>query len=87
MKESLLSPSEAWSNWDALLTDDRFVFLEEPPGFDYAWNQLSRDLPSRASVNTDTYLAAFAQAADMTLVTFDGGFRRFPSLSVELLHS
>lgn len=34
---------------------------------------------------TDAYLAAFAQAADLMLATFDRGFRRFVDLRLVLL--
>lgn len=34
---------------------------------------------------TDAYLAAYARAGGLTVVTFDRGFRQFPDLSCELL--
>ena len=37
------------------------------------------------SVWTDAYLAAYAHAARLTLVTFDKGFRGFPGLTCNIL--
>lgn len=85
MGERVLSAPKAWGYWNDLLSDSRFAFIEEPPGLEREWLTLSAALPSGASVNTDTYLAAFAQAGGLTLVTFDKGFARFPGLSVEIL--
>jgi predicted nucleic acid-binding protein len=36
---------------------------------------------------TDAYLAAFAEAHSLTLVTFDAGFERWPALKLTLLSS
>jgi len=35
-----------------------------------------------ATIGTDTFLAAFARAAKLSLVTFDRGFRRFSGIRI-----
>lgn len=40
--------------------------------------------PKGSSAGTDAYLAAFALASNLSVVTFDGGMNRFPGLNVEL---
>ncbi len=80
-----LSPSEAWGYALALLTDERFLYVEEPPEIEREWRRISTALPAGAGINTDTYLATFALAGAYTLATFDGGFSRFPDLRAEIL--
>ena len=43
------------------------------------------DEEASASLWTDAYLAAFAQAAGVSLATFDRGFSRFSGLRLQLL--
>jgi uncharacterized protein len=53
----------------------------EPPGCDDVLNGLvSPTLPAR--LLTDTYLAAFATAAGLRLVSFDADFQRFEALTL-----
>lgn len=53
------------------------VYWDEPPGVESRWFQLaSRDVPS-PQLWMDAYLAAFAIAGDLDLMTLDHGFRKF----------
>ena len=62
---------EAWKVLEGLRSRSQFIFFDESAGLD----QLFRGLSSRDQVApklwTDDYLAAFASAANLTLVTFD----------------
>lgn len=80
-----LKPTDAWIAFDMMMRDDRFTFTEEPTGLDSSFRELSDSLQPGASLGTDVYLAAFAHAANLEIVTFDTGFRRFPELSVQEL--
>ncbi len=81
-------PVDARKSWDLyrLLRDDsRVRFLEEPETMEA---EMDRLLPSKILNGadwTDHYLTAFALASASTLVTFDQGFRRFPTLKLLLL--
>jgi predicted nucleic acid-binding protein len=76
---------EVWKTWDALLADDRFQFADEPEGFDAEFRVLSTALVHQPKRWQDAYLAAFALAADIELVTFDAAFRSFPGLRHSVL--
>jgi hypothetical protein len=65
---------EAWEMYDALYGDPRVVFAEEPEGIESLWRTHTQMRSSSPKVWNDAYLAAFAQAADFELVTFDRGF-------------
>ncbi len=75
----------AWHVDEMLRRSPGVEFLGEAPGF----NQHCRTISSRAVAATqrrsDDYLAAFARAHDLRVVTFDAGFRSYPDLALELI--
>ena len=74
---TLQSAMFAFDGWLAL---PGVHWAEEPAGCSAALKGLvAQGLPSR--LWTDAYLAAFAQAAGMRLVSFDADFRRFNKLA------
>ena len=76
----------AWSLVDQLTADPQVTFLEEPDGLERVWRALSAGNNKDHKLWTDDYLAAFAQAADLALVTLDRSLvRRYPSVRVEAL--
>jgi hypothetical protein len=71
MGREVLSQVEAWSAYDALIAYPGNRMMDEPPAIDAPFRQFTN---SRLAANkqwADGYLAAFAQAAGLTLVTFD----------------
>ena len=75
MRANVVSPAEAWDFYDELLTDSRVIYRSEPPGLEQVWRKMTGRSKSRGpNFWTDAYLAAFAAAADLTIVTFDEGF-------------
>jgi predicted nucleic acid-binding protein len=60
-------------------------FLGEAAGFDQHWRNISSRDASATQRWSDDYLAAFARAQDLRVVTFDAGFRSYQNLAVELL--
>jgi predicted nucleic acid-binding protein len=75
----------AWSCYDKLLDDDRVFFMREPEGLEEAWKMLTRNQIYSHRIWNDAYLAAFAQTADLKLITFDKGFRDYKKTRVTIL--
>jgi toxin-antitoxin system PIN domain toxin len=87
MQEEVLSQIEAWRAYDSFLQDERVSFHPEadPEQMESAFRRLT----IRGSFSQqwpDAYLAAFAQVAGLTLVTFDRGLRRMAAGDTLLLH-
>lgn len=77
MGVDVLGPVKAWSVYQALTQDPRVQFSVEPPGLERAWLELTRHPQVAQNGWTDTYLQAFAELRELSVVTFDKGFRRF----------
>ncbi|HEY2146531.1 MAG TPA: TA system VapC family ribonuclease toxin [Pirellulales bacterium] len=82
--------AEPFTNRDALLMLDQFMalpsvtFRDEPQGVVAIWRQLA-GLPTTApKVWMDAYLAAFAIASDLELMTLDRDFRSFATQGLKL---
>lgn len=72
---------EAWELVERLRADPRVRFLVEPDTFTGLWVAFSKRDDTSHLLWTDDYLAAFAQAADIELVTLDRGIpARYPSV-------
>jgi uncharacterized protein len=69
------SQQDAWKIYDHWLEDDRVEFLEEPSGIDAHFRALTQSAQASPKDWADSYLAAFAHASRLTLVTFDRGFK------------
>jgi len=81
-----LSRREAWGLYDRLTADPRVRFLSEPEGLAPLWVTFSKRDDYDRLLWTDDYLAAFAQAANAELVTFDRAFLvRYPAVRVVYL--
>jgi hypothetical protein len=85
MGPDVLTATRAWNMFDAFLTDSRISHIGEPPGLEDHWRVST--LAEKHGTNwwTDTYLAAFAFAADFTLVTFDAQLAARKNVSTHLL--
>jgi toxin-antitoxin system PIN domain toxin len=70
-KDEVMSQAEAWAAYDRWLEDDLVSFLSEPPEIDQAFRALSRLKHPAPKDWADSYLAAFAVASDLRVVTFD----------------
>lgn len=81
-----LSNAAAWSLFDGLRADPRTGWSEEPPDLAAHWKvRSSADHPA-PKMWMDAYLAAFAEAGGLDLVTTDHALARsLGSLSVLLL--
>jgi len=67
--------SEAWSLWDRIWADTRIVFLPEPDDIEREFRSRSRLSSRSPKMWADAYLLAFAAAAGLKLVTFDGALK------------
>ena len=73
--EGVLSQDQAWKTYDRWLDNDRVMLLAEPDGIEAEFRSLSSRSRPAPKDWADAYLAAFASASDLTLVSFDQGFR------------
>jgi toxin-antitoxin system PIN domain toxin len=85
MGANVLTPADAWRVYASLRDDDRVQYAEEPPHLEDGWRAAVRHLGTGPNFWTDAYLAAFAEAGEYTIVTFDRGFLRHRGVSVRLL--
>jgi uncharacterized protein len=86
MREDALDTDSCWQLWRRMLQDERLYFTPtEPPGLDAAFERFTTGRKFTPRLWTDAYLAAYAQASGLTLVTFDQGFRQFPDLICQIL--
>jgi toxin-antitoxin system PIN domain toxin len=73
-QDEVMTQSQAWAAYDQWHHDERIGFLDEPPEIETQFRALTRSSRSATKDWADSYLAAFAQAAQLTMVTFDRGF-------------
>jgi hypothetical protein len=80
--------SHAWRLFDQLWSDERVLWADEPDELNAVWRAISARDDKSHKLWTDDYLAAFAQASDLTLATLDRKLpSRYPSVRVESLLS
>lgn len=81
-----LERGPAWRVVDQLLADPLVAWMDEPRDLEAIWRTMSSRHDRSHRLWTDDYLAAFAQAGRLTLVTFDHALaRRHPSVLVHEL--
>ncbi len=85
MKDDIISASQFWKAWKALMADYRFSFISEPENIELTWKKTTDNFRKGQSAETDSYLASFAIAADLSLISFDKGFSKFDELKWTLL--
>ena len=83
--EEAPSLSQAWVVYDALLADPRIAFASEPAGIEPLWRGYTARESFSPKLWNDAFLAAFARASSLELVTFDNGFRQFEGLNCTIL--
>lgn len=85
MGANVLTEADAWKVYASLLDDDRVQYAEEPPHLEDGWRQATRQSGAGPNFWTHAYLAAFAEAGNYAIVTFDYGFQRHRGVDVRLL--
>jgi uncharacterized protein len=71
MREDVLTQAQAWHVFDAFTQTSAAKLIEEPHGIDPLFRRLTNRDEASTKQWADAYLAAFAEAADVTMVTFD----------------
>jgi len=71
MGADVLTQAKAWVVYDAFLKTARARLIEEPQGIDALFRQQTNRNEASTKHWADGYLAAFAMAAGIRLVTFD----------------
>ena len=79
-----LTVTQAWAAYRAYCDLPEVRFAQEPRGCEEKLGTWAAEGLFGARLWTDAYLAAFALAGSLRLVTFDSDFARFPDL--DLLH-
>jgi len=85
MQEELMTPGGAWQAYRLLRSDQRIGYLPEPDHLGETWDGFTQGRSKSSNLWTDAYLCAFAQAAGLTLVTFDAKIPAREGLSCLLL--
>jgi toxin-antitoxin system PIN domain toxin len=87
MRADVLSQDAAWEVYLGWLREYGARFHAEPfgPELDEAFRTYSAGRTPSTKVWADAYLAAFAETAGLTLVTFDTGFRNMGLPRVRVL--
>ena len=76
---------DAWQKFDLFMSDPRVSLAEEPDGLESYWRGYTQRQSFSPKVWNDAFLAAFARAAGLELVTFDKGFAQYKNLSCIIL--
>jgi len=71
---------EAWTVYQQFIAFPNIQLLDEPPGTDAYFQSLTTQSPLPHRLWTDAYLAAFAIAGGLRLVSLDTDFARFTGL-------
>ena len=78
MGRDVMSMRAAWEIYDQCCADERIAFLAEPDTLDPRLRSFSTSRHASPKLWADAYLAAFAAAAGLKIVTFDKAFRTKP---------
>ncbi len=74
-RDEVMTQEEAWKAYDGWLQDERVEYLDEPAGLEGHFRGLTRSPHPAPKDWADSYLAAFAVASRLTVVTFDQAFQ------------
>ncbi len=85
VEHQLCTMNEAWLVYGRFFNDGRIGYSQEPEDLEIPWRGYSGGTLSSPNVWNDAYLAAFANALDIEVVSFDAGFAKFPRLKLTLL--
>ena len=75
MGDEVMTQPQAWAAYDQWHHDPRVELVDEPVEIEAQFRALTRLRQPATQDWADSYLAAFAAAGQLTLVTFDKGLR------------
>ncbi len=76
---------DAWQKYDDFLGDPRVVYAGEPADLEKHWRIYTQSQSFSPQVWNDAYLAAFALAGNLNLVTFDKALKQYANLTCTVL--
>lgn len=76
MGDDVVPAVRAWQVYDRLRQNPRIPYAQEPPGLEESWRDITRHPRTGPNFWTDAYLAAFAAAGGLQILTFDRGLAR-----------
>jgi toxin-antitoxin system PIN domain toxin len=79
------SNREAWKAYDQLTAANSVTFVSEPAGVESYWKKFTDRSTASPNLWMDAYLASFAVAGKLRLVTTDRGFRQFSGLDFHVI--
>ena len=71
MGQGTLTQAGAWKAYDRWIEDAGAKFAEEPAEMELVFRSMTGAAQASPKDWVDSYLAAFAESAELTLVTFD----------------
>jgi uncharacterized protein len=80
-----LTNANAWTCYDALIGDFRVGFIGEPLGLGHLWRRFTMSETYSPKIWNDAFLAAYALAGGMNVVTFDKSFIGYEGLTSIIL--
>src|SRR5260221_9152671 len=80
-----MTNDEAIAFMEEVYGDPAVGYAEEPPAMRSVWFRLAKRSTASPNLWMDAYLAAFAIAGRMRMVTFDRAFKQFAGLEVTVL--
>lgn len=81
MNAQMQSTAQCFASWQTWLRLPEVGMLADPPQVDIELDRLAQQTAWPGKMWSDAYLAAFAIAANLRLVSFDRDFARFPGLN------
>jgi uncharacterized protein len=71
MEQEVLTQQKCWQAYDRWLATGQVAWADEPRDLDVLLRALTRNATASPKAWMDAYLVAFAEGAELTLVTFD----------------
>jgi toxin-antitoxin system PIN domain toxin len=87
MGKRVVDAGGAWEILDRVRQNRNIAFAREPASIEALWRNFTANRSVGHSFWTDAYLAAFAETAGLTLVTFDQGFKKYKNTPLKILSS
>jgi toxin-antitoxin system PIN domain toxin len=80
-----LTPVEAWQKYEIFLSDSLVSYFDEPADVETHWRRFTQNATTSSGDWTDSYLAAFALAGNLELISFDRSLANYPGVRCSVL--
>ncbi len=75
----------AWQKYDIFQSDPRISYIGEPGNLEKHWRAFTQTQTFSPKVWNDAYLAAFAVAGGLELISFDRGLAQYSAVNCRIL--